>query len=43
MVLPQVSKSENLQDVGSKIRFYRKEKKMSQLERKCQIKQCIEK
>ena len=32
MVLPQVSKPENLQEVGSKIRFLRKEKKMSQLE-----------
>ena len=32
MVLPQVSKPEDLQEVGSKIRFLRKEKKMSQLE-----------
>ena len=30
--MPQVSKPENLQEVGSKIRFLRKEKKMSQLE-----------
>ena len=43
MVLPQVSKSENLQEVGRKIRHYREKKKMSQLERKRQIKQCIEK
>ena len=40
MVLPQVSKSENLQEVGRKIRHYREKKKMS---RKRQIKQCIEK
>lgn len=32
MVLPQVSKSENLQEVGRKIRHYREKKKMSQLE-----------
>jgi len=32
MVLPQVSKSENLQEVGRKIRYYREKKKMSQLE-----------
>ena len=32
MVLPQVSKPEDLQEVGSEIRFLRKEKKMSQLE-----------
>lgn len=31
MVLPQVSKSENLQEVGRKIRHYREKKKMSQL------------
>ena len=30
--MPQVSKPEDLQEVGSKIRFLRKEKKMSQLE-----------
>ena len=32
MVLPQVSKSENLREVGNKIRYYREKKKMSQLE-----------
>lgn len=32
MVLPQVSKSEDLQEVGRKIRHYREKKKMSQLE-----------
>ena len=32
MVLPQVSKSENLQEVGRKIRHYREKKKLSQLE-----------
>ena len=31
MVLAQISKSENLQVVGSKIRYYREQKKMSQL------------
>ena len=30
--MPQVSKSENLQEVGRKIRHYREKKKMSQLE-----------
>ena len=30
--MPQVSKSENLQEVGRKIRYYREKKKMSQLE-----------
>lgn len=30
--MPQVSKSENLREVGNKIRYYREKKKMSQLE-----------
>lgn len=30
--MSQVSKSENLREVGSKIRYYREKKKMSQLE-----------
>ena len=34
--MPQVSKSENLREVGNKIRYYREKKKMSQLERKRQ-------
>ena len=42
MVLPQVSKSENLREVGNKIRYYREKKKMSQLERKRPIRGCIE-
>lgn len=30
MVLPQVSKSENLREVGNKIRYYREKKKINE-------------